>query len=201
MISRHNLNNIDEITQTIKDKKSAIADTLFNTLQPFKIGTLASRSSIVKAKGFRPGELITLLMLFPFFNISAVRSFFHSGYAFLSEAQKDTLFRLKNNPNFNWRRFLYLVAKRSLFLSDENGKDSLTLDKSPGGKRRPTCLILDDTVQPKRGKKIEGIGRVFDHVTHRYLLGFKTLVLAFWDGITTLPLDFSLHSERGKNQK
>ncbi len=138
---------------SINDKKSAIADILFNTFQPFKLGTLASRSSIVKAKGFQPGELITLLMLFPFFNISAVRSFFQSTYAFLSEAQKDTLFRLMNNPDFNWHRFLYLVAKRSLFLAHENGKDSLTVDKSPSGKRRSTCLILDDTMQPKRGKK------------------------------------------------
>lgn len=62
-------------------------------------------------------------------------------------------------------------------------------------------MILDDTLQPKRGKKIEGIGRVYDHVTHRSVLGFKNLVLAFWDGINTIPLDFSLHNERGKNKK
>jgi len=62
-------------------------------------------------------------------------------------------------------------------------------------------MILDDTIQPKKGKKIEGISHVYDHVTHRYVLGFKDLLLAFWDGINTIPLDFSFQSERGKNKK
>ena len=96
MISQKNLRSFDEIANTIKDKMYTISDTLFDMIKPFTIGTLASKSNIVKEKGFRPGYLITLLMLFPFFNISAVRSFFLSGYAHLSEAQKDTIFRLKN---------------------------------------------------------------------------------------------------------
>lgn len=200
MISQANLHSFDEITKTIKDKKDTISDTLFDMIRPFAIGTLASKSNIVKEKGFRPGYLITLLMLFPFFNISAVRSFFLSGYAHLSEAQKDTVFRLKNNPMFNWRRFLYLVAKRFIVLADDNSKGSCSVDKTKVSRGKPTCMILDDTLQPKRGKKIEGIGRVYDHVTHRSVLGFKNLVLAFWDGVSTIPLDFSFQSEQGKNK-
>ena len=117
MNSQSNLHNFDEITKTIKDKKDVICDTLFDMIKPFTIGTLAAKSNMVKEKGFRPCYLITLLMLFPFFDISAVRSFFLSGYAYLSEAQKDTIFRQKNNPKFNCRGFLstgscgYLLAK------------------------------------------------------------------------------------------
>ena len=201
MISHPNLNNFDEITQTVKDKEDRLSDTLFDMIRPFTMGTLAARSSIVKEKGFRPGYLITLLLLFPFFNLSAVRSFFLSGFAHLSEAQKDTLFRLKNNHRYNWRRFLYLVSKRFTVLAEENSKRSLPNSEASSRSGQSTCMILDDTVQHKRGKKIEGIGRVFDHVSKRYILGFKTLMLAFWDGVNTIPLDFSLHSERGKNKK
>ena len=45
---------------------------------------------------------------------------------------------------------------------------------------------------------IEGISRVFDHVRHKCVLGFKELILAYFDGRTTIPVDFSLHREKGK---
>jgi hypothetical protein len=38
-------------------------------------------------------------------------------------------------------------------------------------------------------------------VAHTSVLGFKGLVLGYWDSKTFLSLDFSLHKEKGKNQK
>ena len=49
--------------------------------------------------------------------------------------------------------------------------------------------------------KIEFIGKVFDHVSRHFVLGFKLLLLAFWDGNSLIPLDFSFHNEKGKNKK
>jgi len=118
MNSKISLNNFDEISKTIKDKKDTISDTIFDLIKPFTIGTLTAKRNMVKQKGFSPGYLITLLMLLPFFNIYAFRSFFLSGYSHISEAQKDTIFRLKNNPKLNWRKFLYLFAKWFIVLSD-----------------------------------------------------------------------------------
>jgi hypothetical protein len=62
-------------------------------------------------------------------------------------------------------------------------------------------LIVDDTVIPKAGRKIEFIGKLFDHVIKHWVLGFKLLVLAFWDGNSLIPLHFSYHAEKGKNKK
>jgi hypothetical protein len=45
------------------------------------------------------------------------------------------------------------------------------------------------------------VSRVFDHVTRRYLFGFKLLVMGYWDGTSFIPLDFSMHRERGKNKE
>ena len=36
-----------------------------------------------------------------------------------------------------------------------------------------------------------------DHVTGRYLFGYKILVCGYWDGDNFIPIDFSLHRERG----
>ena len=36
-----------------------------------------------------------------------------------------------------------------------------------------------------------------DHVTGRYIFGYKLLVCGYWDGNNFIPVDFSLHRERG----
>jgi len=78
-------------------------------------------------------------------------------------------------------RFIYLVNKATTEVSDEL-----------------RCLIIDDTSCFKRGKFIEGISKVFDHVFHRYCLGFKGLIIGYCDSKSFIPIDFSLHNEKGK---
>lgn len=41
---------------------------------------------------------------------------------------------------------------------------------------------------------------MFDHVKHKCVLGFKELILAYLDGRTTIPVDISLHYEKGKEK-
>ena len=36
-----------------------------------------------------------------------------------------------------------------------------------------TCAILDDTTFQKSGIRIEGVSKVFDHVTHNFIYGMK----------------------------
>lgn len=61
------------------------------------------------------------------------------------------------------------------------------------------CLNVDDTDLPKTGFKTEMIGRIYSHVHHRSILGFKGLFLCHTDGKTQNMLDFSLHGEESKN--
>jgi len=64
-----------------------------------------------------------------------------------------------------------------------------------------TCFVVDDTDCPKTGRKIEFIGKIFSHVVKTWILGFKLLTLGFWDGKSFIPVDFSVHHEKGKNKK
>ena len=68
-----------------------------------------------------------------------------------------------------------------------------------GKKSKPRCLILDDTLLEKSGKKIEKIGKVFDHVSKRMVLGFRLLVGLYFDGTSAIPVDFSIVREKGKD--
>jgi predicted nucleic acid-binding Zn finger protein len=63
----------------------------------------------------------------------------------------------------------------------------------------PKCLILDDSDLPKTGRYIEKVSRIYDHVSRRFILGYKLLAMGYWDSTSFIPLDFSLHRERGKN--
>ena len=106
--------------------------------------------------------------------------------------KKDTFYRMKNQSGIDWRKVVYLLANRFIYLLKTN-----ETEHEQGDSLR--CFIADDTTLPKRGKAIEGIGKVFDHSDHGYKLGFKGLFLTLWEGKSLLPLDFSLHSEKGKN--
>ena len=61
-------------------------------------------------------------------------------------------------------------------------------------------LVLDDSFLLKTGRYIEKISRMFDHVSKQFLLGYKLLVMGYWDGGVFLPLDFSLHREMERNK-
>lgn len=57
------------------------------------------------------------------------------------------------------------------------------------------CLIFDDTDIVKTGNTIEGISKVYNHVSKTYYLGYKLLVAGYWNGSVFIPVDFSLHRE------
>jgi hypothetical protein len=104
-------------------------------------------------------------------------------------AGKDVFYRLKNNSKVCWRLILWHIAIRFIQIPESNSL--------PDVKKQPHYLIFDDTTLEKTGKKIERIGKVHDHVDHRFVLGFKALIMLYWDGKSSIPLDFSLHSEKG----
>ena len=64
----------------------------------------------------------------------------------------------------------------------------------------PKCLVIDDSDLLKTGRYIEKISRIFDHVSRRFILGYKLLAMGYWDGASFVPMDSSLHRERGKNK-
>jgi hypothetical protein len=59
--------------------------------------------------------------------------------------------------------------------------------------------MVDDTDYPKRGIQTELIGKIYSHVTHSMMLGFKGLFIGITDGISQMLLDFALVGEEGKN--
>jgi len=184
---------IEHIKSIATKDKFAISDKLIDLFRVFNISSLCLKNNMIKFKGYAVADIISVLTLFPFMALSTVNSFMLSRFKQLIDAQKDTFFRLKNNEQYNWRNLLLLFAKRFKKLNARHDDDQSSDD--------PQCLIVDDSLIPKKGMKIEFIGKVFDHVIKKSVLGFKFLLLAFWDGNSLIPLDFSYHAEQGKNKK
>ena len=169
------------------DKKTGLC--LEETLRFFDIQRIFGQFESVKQSGIRVTLIMTTLLVMLFYRSRNIHSYFSRQYGkrIDREGSKNPYYDLLGNENINWRLILYLFAKRYLSLSgritDHRGKVK--------------ALIFDDSPTEKSGKKIEGVSRVHDHVTGRFILGYKILVCGYWDGGNFIPIDFSLHRERG----
>lgn len=135
-------------------------------------------------------QVLHLLMLFPLFSVRNACRYSDSALSRLFVCEKDMFYRFMNDGNVKWRHLLYAMNRRLI--------RKINAETTVGGKR-PVCLIVDDTDAPKTGKTAEMLGRVFSHVQHKCVLGYKCLTLLLSDGMSQLMLDFSLHGEDGKN--
>lgn len=135
---------------------------------------------------------LILLLLFPFFQVKDPWAYGSSGIYRVVACGKDVFYRLLSDSGINWRQFSYSLTKQLIKKTSRN-------DDEPSENAR--CLIIDDTDFSKTGNRFELIGKVFSHVTRRQILGFKALFLGYFDGKSFFSLDFSLHGEKGKNEK
>jgi hypothetical protein len=135
--------------------------------------------------------IFMVLVSLPFIGASTVNTMVNGFVKHQIKAGKDTFYRLKNNAGICWRLILWLFASKFRKLTEGSDNDGQGI----------RCMIFDDTVISKSGKYIEKVSRVWDHVLHGYRLGFKLLLMGYWDGISFIPVDFSYHRERGKNKE
>jgi hypothetical protein len=157
-------------------------DFILSSLTCFKLSKVNKCFSGIKRKGYRLPSLFGILLSLPFVGHRSVYGLLDSQLSNYIEPRKDTFYRFKNMSTIDWRGILWFFAHQFIRLSCQ-GKDD----------RGPKCLIFDDSVLHKKGKCIERISRVWDHVTGRCVLGYKILVGMYWDGASCIPVDFSLH--------
>lgn len=165
-------------------------DFLMKSLKKFSFSNLCKCLFPLKMRGYNFNAVFSILISLPFLRIKSINNMIDSPLYKHMQMQKDVFYRLKNNVNISWRIILFHFAcKFRKIVAKQSASDNDSVK----------CLIFDDTLLLKTGKLIEGISRVWDHVTNRYVLGFKLLLMGYWDGTSFIPLDFSLHREKGKN--
>jgi len=159
-------------------------------LELFKFSKTSKLFLSVKQSGVPFWEIMKILIVLPFMDIKNVSSIFNSSDVLKSKGQKDVYYRSLSNQRTNWRNLLLLFVKRYLQIDQ----------RFTAPKDKVKCLIFDDTNIEKTGKKIEGISKTHNHVTKRFIFGYKLLVAGYWNGGVFIPVDFSFHRENKENK-
>jgi hypothetical protein len=131
------------------------------------MGRQLNHLSIKKSQGASVGDLTLCLFRV---NGQSIFQWYRNSFYHLFESGKNCFYRFPGRPDIDWRSLQHKV--------------SLSF------KRR--CFITDDTFLEKTGCCIERVCRVFDHVSGSCKPGFKLLLLAFFDGTSTIGCDFTL---------
>lgn len=177
-----------ELKTFLKDNETP-EDKLSEMTKLFQVKKSLSLFNEYKSKGYELSQLLTFLLLMPFYGAENIYVWVKSGIAPSNASScKDAYYVSKNDERINWRLLLLIFAKR--FRTLVNKRETLK-------KEGITAIIGDDTPIQKTGKKMENISLIHDHVTGNFIFGFKILVVGFWDGGSFIPLDFSIHREKG----
>lgn len=183
------IKNLSELNW-ICQNNDRLGESLIRLLKKFNLAKIGKILLEGKSKGVCPKQIFMTLFLFPFFGIKNINSWMRSGFCGDTESKKDVYYELINNPKIDWRKIVSLFT-RGFVKTVEKHSEEKVVDS-------PKCLIVDDSLLDKKGKKMEFMGKVFDHCTHTYRLGIKLLTLGWWDSKSFIPLDFSIHNEPGK---
>ena len=183
------IGNLNELTKVLSVKEQA-QEQLLVVMKALGIGKIVRNLKFEKAQGYTLTFLFISLLIMRLWGktiASATSNHFHG----LCAVSKNTLYRALLNARIDWRMLLTKITLRFHVILREHQVDTNEHD---------TCAILDDTTFQKSDIRIEGVCKVFDHVTHSFIYGMKCLTLALSDGKGCYPIDFFLHREKGKKK-
>ena len=185
---QHNKNTKkpEQIAKVSTNEKK-ISNSIWDVMDKFSIKTILTPFDVLKRSGALVSTITMTLIVLPFIAKDSVWALFAGDLYNDNSGKKDAFYDLKNNPNLNWRALLYGMARRFQVLLSQSSNNLNGLIRA---------LILDDTTVSKTGTSIERIGYVHDHVSGTFILGYKILVVGYWDGVSFIPLDFSIHREK-----
>ena len=181
------LNKIGELTK-ILSVKSETCDSIMHFMACFGIGRILSKHSLDKMRGRDMAEQILAMMVFRILG-ETIGFMSKTKFYGILEVGKNCFYRLLARPEMDWRILLLSMARRF---------HSIVRKEKAEETNAPKCYIIDDTTVSKTGLHFEGLSRVFDHVLGKCVLGYKLLILAFFDGRSTYTVDMSIHRESGK---
>jgi len=191
MLQDKDIKSVGELKKYFSDSEKMV-DYLIHQLEFFQFKSVYNLLNGIKKRGYGVSGVFSIFVILPFLRHASIHALFKSGSRGLANGGKDVYYRFKNREDIPWRNLLMRFVTRFLRIVSSKGSEV------EEGKR---CLILDDSLLPKRGRRIEKVSRLWDHVTHRSLPGLRLLLMCYYDGKSTIPVDFSLHREKGKNKK
>jgi len=149
-------------------------------VKQFCPGKTLRQAGIKKRSGVTVDWLLQLLLVLPFIDLRVYQ--LHGSDNELPH--RSTFYDFLAQTSYNWRT---LVMMATLRLIEE--LEPLTC------RSQDRVIIVDDSPYKRdRSKKVEYLGRHFDHSSHTYYRGYRMLTIAWSDGHSLVPVDFELLS-------
>ncbi len=152
-------------------------------LQTHRIARILKMSNFSKERGIPCVALFRFIFLLVFTGKNLYRTLQMTTTE--GNPGKDAVYRFLNSARYNWRKFLLLLSASII-------KDRVATLTSA---ERIKVLIIDDSLFSRnRSNVVELLARVYDHCEQKYRRGFRMLTVGWSDGVSFLPVAFSLLS-------
>ncbi len=174
---------LDDFIQTAMN--NVLKNPILSVLRDINFSSILKQSNFIKRDIGKSPYLIILHFLYMFIINKRISTFMKQSS---DSYKKDVYYRLLKNSKYNWRKLLLLSSVK---LISKLHKLQKTTDTR--------VLIIDDTIEVKRGKYIEGSCKnLWSNKEHRTVKGLNIVSLNYSDTHTDMMLDFSINYN--KNQ-
>ncbi len=171
------MNLEDKIVEAIN---KTLRNPVYQTMKILNIKTILKSSNFIKKREGVSSYLIVLHFVYMLVMNKKIATFMHQSEESL---KKDNYYRLLQNSRYNWRRLLSLSTIKILKLLHPLQDAS-----------QIKVLILDDTVEGKTGKYIEGSRDVlWSNKEKRTIRGINVVSLNYSDGYSNFMVDFAIN--------
>ena len=165
--------------QIISAINTTLKNPIYQTMQLLNIKSILKNANFVKKREGASPYLVVLHFVYMLVMNKKISTFMNQSNDSL---KKDTYYRLLQNSSYNWRKLLSLTNLKIL-------KQLHKVQDSSSVK----VLIIDDTVEGKTGKYVEGSrDALWSNKEKRNIRGINVVSLNYSDGYSNFMLDFAI---------
>ncbi len=164
-----------QIINIINDK---LKNPIYTTMKLLNLKTILTKSNFTKKEGVAV-HMVLLHFVYMLVMNKKMSTFMEQSNDSL---KKDVYYRLLSNSTYNWRSLLTLSVSKILSQLHKV-QDAKTIK----------VLILDDTIEGKVGKNVEGsCDKLWSNKEKRIIRGINVVSLNYSDGFSNFMLDFTI---------
>lgn len=165
--------------QIISAINTTLKNPIYQTMQLLNIKTILKSANFVKKREGISPYLVVLHFVYMLVINKKISTFMMQSNDSL---KKDTYYRLLQNSSYNWRKLLSLSTLKILKLLHKVQDSKLI-----------KVLILDDTIEGKTGKNIEGSrDALWSNKEKRKIRGVNIVSLNYSDGLSNFMVDLAI---------
>jgi IS4 transposase len=165
--------------QIIAAINTTLKNPIYQTMELLNIRTVLKQANFIKRREGVSPYLVVLHFVYMLVMNKKIATFIDQSD---DSFKKDTYYRLLQNSSYNWRKLLLLTTTRILKLLHKVQEAAAI-----------RVLIIDDTVEGKRGKYIEGSrDALWSNKEKRKIRGINVVSLNYSDGYSNFMVDFAI---------